>query len=264
MPSEATLYLERKPALHWCLGMQASASTWIYNAALKIAPILVPDVPAQGRFVAYRGKLGFLDDPGLHIVKSHGVDAPTEAELGKRATSIIISLRDPRDAVASLMLYHSENFKEALTEVERAAATCARFAADPRAIVLRYETRFTEDPATIDRIAGIFGRELPRQDRDLIFDESRRENVEKLISSFEQSSRAQPAGGEDFYDPDTQWHKLHIGRTGEIGKWRRTLSEGQIARIEARLSDCMGSFDYTPTRSPGLVTRLMNLGRRAA
>ena len=44
----------------------------------------------------------------------------------------------------------------------------------------------------------------------------------------------------------------------------RTLSEGQIARIEARLFDWMRSFDYTPTRSPGLVARLINLGRGAA
>jgi hypothetical protein len=243
--------------------MQASASTWIYNAALKIAPIRVADVPTRGRYVPYRGKLGFLDDPGLHIIKSHGVDSPTEAELGKRATSIIISLRDPRDAIASLMLYHSENFKQALMEVERAAATCARFAADQRAIVLRYETRFTEDPATIDRIAGIFGRELPPDDRDRIFEESRRENVEKLIDNLEQLPSARRAG-DDLYDSATQWHKLHAGRTGEVGKWRRTLSEGQIARIEARLFDWMGSFNYTTTRPPGLVARLINRARRAA
>jgi Sulfotransferase domain len=249
--------------LYWCLGMQASASTWIYNATLKIAAILNTDVPTKGRYVPYRGKLGFLDDPGLHIVKSHGVDGPTEAELGRRATSIIISVRDPRDAVASLMLYHSQKFKEALRDVERAAATCARFAGDPRAIVLRYESRFTEDPATIDRLAAGFGRELPRHDRDRIFEESRRENVEKLISTLEQLPGSQRAG-EDLFDLDTQWHKLHAGRTGEIGKWRRTLSEGQMTRIEARLYDWMGSLEYTPTRQPGLIARLMKLTQRAA
>ncbi len=70
--------------------------------------------------------------------------------------------------------------------------------------------------------------------------------------------------GGDLYDSDTQWHKMHAGRTGEIDKWRHTLSEGQNARIEARLFDWMQSFDYTPTRPPGLVARLMNLGRGAA
>ena len=249
--------------MYWCLGMQASASTWIYNAALKIAAILNSDVPTRGRYVPYRSKLGFLDDPGLHMVKSHGVDGPTEAELGRRATSIIISVRDPRDAVASLMLYHKENFKQALRDVERAAATCTRFAGDPRAIVLRYESRFTEDPATIDRIAGSIGRELPRHDRDRIFEESRRENVEKLISNLEQLPGARRAG-EDLFDLDTQWHKLHAGRTGEVGKWRRTLSEGQIARIEARLHDRMANLDYKPTRPPGLIARLMKFTHRTA
>jgi hypothetical protein len=111
------------------------------------------------------------------------------------------------------------------------------------------ESRFTEDPATIDRIAGSIGRELPRHDRDRIFEESRRENVEKLISNLEQLPGARRAG-EDLFDLDTQWHKLHAGRTGEVGKWRRTLSEGQIARIEARLHDRMANLDYKPTRSP--------------
>jgi hypothetical protein len=250
--------------LHWCLGMQASASTWIYNAVLKVAPILIPDTPAKGRFVAYHGKLGFLDEPGqLHIVKTHGVDAQTQLELGKRATSIIISIRDPRDVVASLLLYHDTNFKQALMEVERAAVTCANFALDPRAFVLRYETQFSEDPVTIDRIAGVFGCELPRHERDRVFAESRRENVEKLINNLDQLPSARRYG-EDLFDSETQWHKLHVGRTGEIGKWRRTLSEGQIARIEARFFDWMRRFEYRPTRPPGLVARLMNLARRAA
>jgi hypothetical protein len=224
-------------------------------------------VPSEGRFVGYHGKLAFPADLGkLHIIKTHGVNAATEAELRKRATSVIISIRDPRDVMASLLLYHDYNdtsFNQALTGVERAATTCAHLVTDPRAYVLRYETRFTEDPATIDQIACVFRRELPRHERDRIFEESRRENVEKHINSIEQLSSAR-RHGDDLFDSDTQWHKLHSGRTGEVGKWRRTLSEGQIARIEARLFDWMRRFDYTPIRRPSLVARLMTLARPVA
>ncbi|HEY6434293.1 MAG TPA: hypothetical protein VIZ17_20150 [Acetobacteraceae bacterium] len=247
--------------MQWYLGMQASASTWIYNAALKIAPILAPDRPATGRFVAYHGKLAFLDEPNLlHIVKSHGVDAATADGLARHATSILISVRDPRDAVASLMLYHSQDFKHALTEVERAAYTCAQFMGDSRTSLLRYETRFTETPDTIDLIARAFHRPLPHEARDQIFNDSRRENVEKLINKLEQLPTARRAG-DDLYDSETQWHKLHAGRTGEIGKWRHALNDAQIARIEARLFDWMQKFEYAPTRTPGLIAKLKNMAR---
>ncbi|HUD59661.1 MAG TPA: hypothetical protein VMQ99_09180 [Acetobacteraceae bacterium] len=35
----------------WCLGMYASGSTWAFNAAMKVAAIVVPRTPAVGRFV---------------------------------------------------------------------------------------------------------------------------------------------------------------------------------------------------------------------
>ncbi|HEX5326528.1 MAG TPA: sulfotransferase domain-containing protein [Acetobacteraceae bacterium] len=246
----------------WCLGMQASASTWIYNVALKLAPILAPEVPAKGSFVGFRGRLGYLaDERLLHIVKSHGVDAPTTAELERRAKSIVMSIRDPRDAVASLMLYHDEDFRQALTEVVRSAETCLRLAADQRTLLLRYETGFTDDPATIDRLAGSFGRPVPPAERDRIFAESRRGAIEKLIDQIEELPTAKRIGT-DLLDSTTQWHRLHAGRTGEVGKWRRTLTDSQVGRIEARLQDWMAGFGYAPSRPPGLVARLMKLARR--
>jgi hypothetical protein len=58
--------------MHWCLGMYASGSTWVFNATMKIAAAIVPQVPVRGLFITTHAELGSLDDNGeLAIIKSH-------------------------------------------------------------------------------------------------------------------------------------------------------------------------------------------------
>jgi hypothetical protein len=60
-----------------------------------------------------------LDRPGRkHILKSHDVDSSQDL-ISRRADVIIISIRDPRDAVTSAMLYQDRPFGGALPLVEK-------------------------------------------------------------------------------------------------------------------------------------------------
>lgn len=239
-----------------CLGMQASASTWIYNLALDLAST---SRSVKGFFIAYHRNLEHLDNPDfMPIVKSHGLDASTEAGLSQRVRAIIVSIRDPRDSVASLVKYHHLPFREALREVERAAVTCARFAEDHRSILFRYESRFMDKPETIDKIAAIFGRSLPAEEREQAFYNSRRENIEKLICSLERSPLAKRAG-DHIYDEERQWHKSHANRSGVIGKWREILAPPDVARIELHLAHWMRSFGYMPETKSKLIGRASDL-----
>jgi hypothetical protein len=247
--------------VYWCLGMQASASTWVYNLALDLARLFMPHQHVKGVFVPYRGHLHHSDDDTVSIVKSHGVDAPTEASLSRHARALIISVRDPRDCVASLVKYHNLSFWEALQDVECAATTCAHLADDSRALFLRYESQFTEKPETIDQLAAVFGQRLSPDQRNLAFQNSRREAIEKLISKLEQSPSAEPAGN-DLYDPERHWHKVHANRTGAIGKWRHTLTPRDAARIELRLGSWMRGFGYLPGAKPKLIDRAADLFER--
>ncbi|MBV8456307.1 MAG: hypothetical protein JO122_06800 [Acetobacteraceae bacterium] len=237
--------------------MQASASTWVYNLALDLARLLITHQPVKGVFVPYRGHLQWLDDT-VPVVKSRGVDAPTEASLSRRAHAIIISIRDPRDCVASLVKYHSLSFREALQDVEYAATNLAD---DRRAILLRYESQFTEKLETIDQIAAVFGQGLSPDQRNLAFRNSRREAIEKLISKLEQCPSAQRAGN-DIYDAERHWHKVHANRTGAIGKWRDNLTPRDVARIELRLAHRMREFGYLPGTKPKLIDRAADLFER--
>ena len=242
--------------------MQASASTWVYNLTLDLARLSMPHQPIKGIFIPYRGNLRQFDDTSaVPIVKSHGVDASTESGLSQHARAIIISIRDPRDCVASLIKYHNISFREALQDVQHAAATCAHLAKDKRSVFLRYESQFTEKPETLDQIAAVFGQRLSEDQRNQTFRNSRREAIEDLISNLEQHPTARRVGN-DIYDAERQWHKFHANRTGAIGKWRDIFTPRDAARIELRLAAWMHDFGYLAGTKPKLTDRAADLFER--
>src|ERR1700684_2794889 len=96
---------ERVERLDWCLGMYASGSTWAFNIVRTICAVAIPDQGVVSRFVGVASDIARPFAPaGLAraIIKSHETDAVAEAWLTANATSILITLRDPRDAVASV------------------------------------------------------------------------------------------------------------------------------------------------------------------
>ena len=241
--------------MYWSLGMFASGSTWVFNVAFQLAPILHPARRPDPRFVKYPHQLGPLDDPALlPIIKSHDTDEALVPPLTRHAEAILISIRDPRDCVASLMLYQRLGFDLALAWTEDSARFCARFVTHPRALLLRYETSFIDDPATLDRIAAHCGGALTPADRERIFAATRRPSIEAQIAQLDTLPTAVRASPHDIFDPATQWHRHHAGRTGEIGRWRHALTPRQVAAIEQRMQDWMASFGYPAEVAPYRLT----------
>ena len=193
-------------------------------------------VPPEAPLAALRS----LDTARFAVVKSHEIDVQAGAWLDARARCILITLRDPRDAVLSLIRYQRLDFPTALDIAERSAMACITRADDRRALILRYEDGFTEDPTTVERAAKAMGYELCAADYKRILADNRREAVETYIAQLARSGRVlRQVGGDDFFDPITHWHKHHAGRTGRIGGWREGLASGQSKMIEDRFSDRM-------------------------
>jgi pyruvoyl-dependent arginine decarboxylase (PvlArgDC) len=243
--------LVRDGGVIWGLGMYASGSTWAFNAMLKIAEALAPDLPRASRFVASEPDVGDLA-PGriLLCVKSHETDPPSEARLAQAAGLIVISIRDPLDVVASGLEYQHCDFPKALDLAIRSARQCARHMADPRAQKFRYESGFVDDPATLDKLAERMGGVLPLAERSRIFAATRRREVERYIAGLPQRPGVlihRPTG--DMLDPATHWHTHHSGRTGEVGRWKRTLTAGQVREIEDNLGDWMAANLYPVGRA---------------
>lgn len=232
------------PKLVWCLGMYASGSTWLFNATRAVAAVLYPENRIAGHFAD--GMKGLRKLPAaLNVVKTHELPPAAAAFLQARADVILVSLRDPRDAVTSAMQHMGENFAQALRLTAASAQITARFASDSRARLLVYEHGFTETPDIFDLLAAALGGRLTSTARQTLFAATRRDKIEEKISRLAELPTAwRNRGTDDLLDRDTHWHRHHAGRSGETGRWRRVLTPRQTARIEQRLGGFMAEFGY--------------------
>ena len=240
----------------WCLGMYGSASTWTFNLVQQVAAAMVPDKPVLASFAAEADMVPTAEAAADRtvIVKTHA--APAYRALAERATTIVVSIRDPRDAVASLLAHNQPPFDVALHVTEATAGMCGHFSADPRAVALRFEDRFFDDPATLIRVAARFPGTLPGPDAARIWAGLRRDAVESFIARLDEVPTAetvfdQVTGHWDTFDPVTGWHKHHAGRSAEVGRWRRELTAAQALAVEQRLAAWMTRFGYPPAMSQG-------------
>jgi hypothetical protein len=236
----------------WCAGMYASGSTWAYNVVCALAD-------ATGRGVEVRFANGAAELPGLeaadhdHVVKTHDLPEDAAAALLALGPRVLATIRDPRDAVASLMTYQRYRFDMALGAVNASARFATAIAERTGGLLLRYESGFTENPATVGRIAEALGLPCDAATAERIFAAHRREAVERYIGGLDTvpGVHKDPRSG-DVMDHLTQWHKHHAGRSGEIGRWRRTLLPGQPQAVDAMLGDWMARNGYEPSPQWGL------------
>lgn len=233
------------PVIFWCIGLYASGSTWIFNAGKKIAAAAGLNAGLASCFATNQAELVFPPGTRTAIVKTHELPETTIDFLAAQSRAIWLSLRDPRDCIASLMIYQDCAFDEALEMTEDAARAGLSIMDRPHTILFRFEDDFFDAPATLDAIANSLGCCIGTDDRARIFAETRRSAVEAFIDTFPDipSVVTQPEPGH-LVDTDSQWHTHHSGRTGEVGRWRKVLTIGQIEIVNKRLSETMRKFGY--------------------
>ena len=231
--------------MQWCLGMYSSGSTWVVHALRSVGDVLFPGTTHVMAFVETANDLpqGWSRS-GRLFIKTHATDDTAATLLSRGADHIWISIRDPRDCVASVMTHMHKTFDAALESVARSAEHCGRFVSAEKSTLLRYEDGFTDDPATLDFFAGGFSRTLWPLERDRVFQQTRRTAIETMIQTFEPGHTVDDGTPGHRVHLATQWHTHHMNRTGEIGRWRRTLDEAQAAEVTYRMGSWMNRFGY--------------------
>jgi hypothetical protein len=234
----------------WSVGMHASGSTWVYNVIRGLVQATGARLAAG--FANTEADLAALPTGAdILVVKTHDLaDAAAEA-LHARAPAVVASIRDPRDAVASLMTYQRYPFDLALATISRSAGFTTATAERTNALLLRYEAGFVDDPATVNRIATHLGLPCDEQTAGCIHAAHRRDAVERLIGGLETLPGAhRDVRSGDIYDPQTQWHRHHAGRSGEVGRWRRALPGDQARVVDFALANWMDRHGYARAATP--------------
>jgi hypothetical protein len=220
--------------------MYASASTWLFNVVRQILEVAQQNA-VHTAFISGKESDLVLGPPGIvTIIKSHEIDNEARIlDVARQSRKILITIRDPRDAVTSLIEAHKYDFDRALNYVEQSASLCKSFAKDRRAKLFQYETAFAANPNTVLVVAAHLGYSLEKAAARSIYASLSRAEVEKHINKLPglPGILKDKVSG-DLLDAKTQWHSHHGGRDGEIGKWKRKLTPKQAESVVSRL----GSF----------------------
>lgn len=229
------------PGLVLCAGLKSSASTWLYNAVIGL-------LRADGRRVAAFYADDIADFPrgaeraDTIVVKTH-IPSPALQFAARMAGAVVfVTVREPRDAVASLMRRFHHRFDNCLREVAPGAAAMAELT-QMKPCVLRYEHRFYERGETMDRVAAHLGVKVNSATLRAI---AATLTPDKVTAKIARLARAGTFGAKpdpDRFDPKTHWHPGHVG-DGSIGKHFGVLSPRQARYVLGATRAFRTTFGY--------------------
>lgn len=235
------------PRVVLCAGVKSSGSTWLFNVVIAI----LKQQYKRGVIAFYADNFAMIP-PGTErarflVIKSH---EPSKALVYlTRLTHgvMFVTLREPRDVIASLLQRFGHSFEGALTETERQAVRTVELVEQENVRLFRYESGFTEKSASIDRIAKALGVRLSAAACERIRRTLTRDQIKKKIGDLKKKGKFGARPNADSFDPGTQWHPGHVG-DGSIGKYKKTLTQAQQKRVLAATRDYRKRFGYLPAR----------------
>ena len=235
-----------RPAPVATIGLHGSASSWVFIVARE----LVLAAAGEDRIVT-----GYADEPAqlppeaertgrTLVLKSHHGSEALDAWLKAEGAKIVLSLRDPRDAAISMAQRFRAPLNQTVAWLLNDCARMTRLAAEGYPL-LRYEDRFFEDPAMVDRVAAWLGLAVAPEAAQGIF----RRYETDAVRAFARSLSTLPPErvtmvGEHPMDRVTQILGPHIGDTSE-GKWFELPGQvqGELARV---FGPFLERFGYAP------------------
>ncbi|QCG92282.1 hypothetical protein E6C72_30400 (plasmid) [Azospirillum sp. TSH100] len=178
------------------------------------------------------------------MLKTHGWGDPAGFLAHHPGARCIVTIRDPRDAVVSLMQRFGYGFDRAVAYAVHGADGIVGAARQPGSLLLRYESGFVDRAATVVAIAGHLGLQPRDEQVEALFRRLQPDAVRAAIAEADRLDRfpkGLPPG--ETADPLTQWHPGHIGDR-RIGKYAQLLDRERQVAVTMRLARYMEHFGY--------------------
>ncbi len=237
--------IERHPRLIVTMGLHGSASPWVFNVVRDL--LITAHGEGQVRALYAESEHDVMAEKGDHqgylVWKLHYGDSGFDEFVSRAAPMIIVSIRDPRDAVVSMMQRFGMSFESAAAAIARDCNRALRSIAAGHPY-LRYEDGFFRNPDMIGSIAQWLGVPTDPSGFRQIFERYESEAVRRFAENIAnlppERIAGDPAG--DLSDTLTLIHRHHVGDM-RSGKWRDALSPDQH-HILAGFAPFLQQFKY--------------------
>ncbi|WP_176502213.1 sulfotransferase domain-containing protein [Novosphingobium sp. Chol11] len=233
-----------------CAGLPRSGSTWIYNAVLELCK---KHGNATGLYTdAFPENFqDLIKSNHTLVIKTH---TPSEALcdlvrfVGGKP---IISVRDPRDCVVSLMEVFKFEKSAAISSVKHSADAIERLMASQPSSVFVYEDISSRLEA-IMQLGNDTGYPVDAVFAQAVSEKLGPEKIRKHVTDLERQGILDSRNAAESYTDETHWHPGHIG-DGRTGKYKDTLSEFDIVEIDRNNPLIMQKFNYKTHDVPAIA-----------
>jgi hypothetical protein len=215
-------------------GFYGSSSTWAFNA---IARLLLCHKSREGCRV-YADELEnclkqFRENPWT-VVKTHNPSPDMLATIRLAHAPVVITVRDPRDCVVSMMERFAWSFEQSLDGVANGAARLSELLANrPAPLILKYENANGNRAAALQSIKSYLALKVTPREMAAIQASLSPASVKCQIAALEKSGVFGSAAADLAHDPQTLWHPRHVG-DGVSGKYLQRLTPPQAAEVWGR------------------------------
>ncbi len=223
-------------------GLHSSGSTWMFNLVREIA--IAAGLPFLSQFAGEEADfIPVLSHGARLIVKVCAPPPGMRTFIAASHEPVTLTVRDPRDAIVSLMNRFGDSFEDALDKVAGDAEHACWAGQDAagsgvalrRRVYHRRRRRSTRSPS-------LLGATLSAAQRTSILHKLERDEVRKTIDEL-----AGPNPPDAGLDLVTHWQVNHIG-DGRVGKFADVLSPIQQAAVIARAREFCAHFGYDATQ----------------
>jgi hypothetical protein len=206
------------------LGLQSSASTWMYNVIRELYA-----VQGVSAFEAQTLEGVWLAKPKAAphmLMKAHAIDGGLLALLNAAECCAVVTMRDPRDAIASIYQRLLPDPVDAARNVVRSYASCMTAIRCLRSRFYTYESGFFDAVETLLELSEFLRLPLRHADALAIAQKYSVAHVQSLVQSLGslESVGTDPVSG-TLYDKKTLFNQSHIGDR-RVGKWEEVLPVG--------------------------------------
>lgn len=242
--STRSIYGAKAATLITVAGLPGSASTWAYNAVKLLLENCYPRVYSTYSDDLNDALCDAVVSYDVVLIKSH---VPRKQLAALNAISkgfVVVTVRDPRDAIVSLMQRFGFDFEIAFRKVLESLRAIDAMCKGESVVLLRYEDHFTASPATIMRLAEELGVKASTAFCNDLFDSLRPAMVRERIQELRNEGRIlEGSDDSERFDPDSHWHLGHVG-DGAINKYMGYLNAAEIRLTDIATRDFCNLYNY--------------------
>ncbi|MGC2639678.1 MAG: sulfotransferase domain-containing protein [Acidobacteriaceae bacterium] len=227
-----------------CNGMIRSASTWSYNAALRLLRAAVGS-RCYGDYS--ENTQTFLDaapaTADYLALKCHMLDGAARALIDTRRAKVIYTCRELADAAASFMRMFAYDFDHTCLALQGALELYRLHRDSGTALILGYSGITSQPLRDIARIAEYLEIAAPEEVLGAIAEATSLERARARVEALKAGADADQLVRFDrfVHDRETLLNLDHI-RDGSTGYGRDLLTADQLARIDALAAQ----YDFRP------------------